>query len=440
MNFQCFFLKIIFFSLFNMNLIFSMPFSGNQDPIQEYTLSSFGALQSYSDLKKIFNIEPDLLSEKINLILDNSIKFELNRRENRSLWFDNIVPLKNVFFNLTSSYSDSDEAESIGDTVESAQEDYYIDLIDKLPTHIEKYDLSDIDQKEELKIISIGDLHGNFTALDSIILNLIKEKILTIDLKLDPSYRIVCLGDYIDRGTRSLEILIVLMTLKLLNPEKVILLKGNHEEAHIFQCSGFTVELKKSLGASQTDLMVFSDNPIVSKFNCFFHLLPNAYFFKNKDGQLFQFNHAGWVNLSDLNDFFLSDKKFFEIDSCKAQGFIWNDTLKSNVDFYDLNISRGVGLVYSSNLILKEMKQFKVAAKFGGHQHDMPKNELFLNSRSSIGFVSITDDISYIFILISGTIGNGIHYFPSYLQLNIKDQSFNISGFSEYKQGVFFKI
>ena len=37
------------------------------------------------------------------------------------------------------------------------------------------------------------------------------------------------LGDYIDRGIYSIEVLIFLFTLKLNNPANIVMLRGNHE-------------------------------------------------------------------------------------------------------------------------------------------------------------------------------------------------------------------
>ena len=69
-----------------------------------------------------------------------------------------------------------------------------------------------------MKYIAIGDIHGQFDMLNSLY-NDIKK----IDAKL------VFLGDYIDRGDKSKEVVDLLLEIKKEKPDTIIL-KGNHEE------------------------------------------------------------------------------------------------------------------------------------------------------------------------------------------------------------------
>lgn len=70
-----------------------------------------------------------------------------------------------------------------------------------------------------------GDLHGNFRDLFYFMDGLISFQ----DLRYTP-HRFMFLGDYVDRGEFSVEVVAYLFAMKVLAPEKILLLRGNHED------------------------------------------------------------------------------------------------------------------------------------------------------------------------------------------------------------------
>ncbi|KAF1770422.1 hypothetical protein GCK72_002240 [Caenorhabditis remanei] len=74
------------------------------------------------------------------------------------------------------------------------------------------------------------------------------------------------LGDYIDRGRHSLEVIILLFALKLAVPKKVHLLRGNHELKAINKNYGFFGELKARFrtGVQQAESLYIHFNQVFS--------------------------------------------------------------------------------------------------------------------------------------------------------------------------------
>ena len=83
------------------------------------------------------------------------------------------------------------------------------------------------------KLMIVGDIHGNIDALKRVLEE--RERLGCND--------ILFLGDYVDRGDHSLDVLLVVLSLKLHDREHVFLLRGNHEHANMNFMDGFYKEL-----------------------------------------------------------------------------------------------------------------------------------------------------------------------------------------------------
>ncbi len=113
------------------------------------------------------------------------------------------------------------------------------------------------------RIIIVGDLHGDLITL---------RKILS---KHRPrEWKLVFLGDYVDRGEYQIETLLEVLRLKLEYPDHVFLLRGNHESPLMNIEYGFVWELQQKLGEDKSFFVyqlllreVFSNLPYSALIN-----------------------------------------------------------------------------------------------------------------------------------------------------------------------------
>ena len=83
--------------------------------------------------------------------------------------------------------------------------------------------------------IVVGDIHGNLTDLVRILLA----------NGLPPVARYLFLGDFVDRGPFSIEVISLILALKVLYPECIYIIRGNHEVRDVNRIYGFHDEIEK---------------------------------------------------------------------------------------------------------------------------------------------------------------------------------------------------
>jgi serine/threonine-protein phosphatase 2B catalytic subunit len=105
----------------------------------------------------------------------------------------------------------------------------------------------------------VGDIHGQFYDL-----------VHMIEKSGDPKKtNYVFLGDYVDRGIYSIEVMMLLMAMKVANPNNVYLLRGNHESRSMTEYFTFREEVLDKYDSEIYDqiLLTFDAMPLVAVVN-----------------------------------------------------------------------------------------------------------------------------------------------------------------------------
>ncbi|TBU06046.1 serine/threonine-protein phosphatase [Hamiltosporidium magnivora] len=165
-----------------------------------------------------------------------------------------------------------------------------------------------ISNKENQRIIVFGDTHGNFIDIVNVLQQLISGNSKDIYL---------FNGDFVDRGSLSVENILLILVLKMVFPDQVFLNRGNHEFPAINQMMGFYEEIKVKYSLThniifQSFCEVYKCMPLASILNNSVFVvhggLPEERFYINDAQKIFR----------HTND---SYDKIFE-------GFMWSDPME----------------------------------------------------------------------------------------------------------------
>ena len=207
----------------------------------------------------------------------------------------------------------------------------------------------------------IGDIHGN---LESLL------KIIKIIEQANPRY-VIFLGDIVDRGPYQLECLILILALKIKQPNKYIFLKGNHESLEINQYYGFYQDFifkYKDQSKFKDVLALYKVLPICALVNrtvlCIHGGIPEDYEVLNK---------LKGVKTQDLD---LLSKSLAK----SLKQIMWNDPKSNSTGFSDS--FRGIDIKNFGEDVFKDfMEKTKLSSLIRSHELYPEGYRWFFNKR-----------------------------------------------------------
>jgi len=193
-------------------------------------------------------------------------------------------------------------------------------------------------------ITVVGDIHGQFNDL--------KELFDTGGKVPDTNY--LFLGDYVDRGFQSLEVMILLILMKIKYPNRVYLLRGNHESRQTNQNYGFHVECLKKYNQSSTVWLYINE---------MFDYLPLAAVIDNK---LFCIHGGLSPSIQKIEDIKALERcKDIPTEGPMAD-LVWSDP-DENTEGFKIS-ERGAGFLFGETVIDKFLHLNKMETIVRAHQ------------------------------------------------------------------------
>ncbi|CAK5053834.1 unnamed protein product [Meloidogyne enterolobii] len=209
-----------------------------------------------------------------------------------------------------------------------------------------------------------GDLHGQYTDL------------LRIFHSCGPPHRTryLFLGDFVDRGGNSLEIICLLLACKIQYPKHIFLLRGNHELHHINKVYGFYDELVRRFGAEQAE-QLWND------FNDAFAYLPLAALI---GGKILCMHGGISPHLKSLNDIRSMKRPIaMVISPGLVQDLLWADpnTEKPKPPDWEPNPYRNCSVMFGPDAVRQMCKTLGVHMIMRAHQAAQYGYSTFANNQ-----------------------------------------------------------
>ena len=198
---------------------------------------------------------------------------------------------------------------------------------------------------DNFNVVVVGDLHGHILDLFRIIK----------DQGAPPSKSYIFLGDLVDRGEFSTELIILVFLMKIMYPKQVFVLRGNHEFAMMSLYNGFSAELAA----------VYKTESLQTSFFHAFSYLPIGAVFNDNILLL----HGGiGPSIKSLSDIEAIKRPVFDFTTNQVLlSVVWNDPEESLTTDFSKS-TRGTGFIYGPNALKSFLEQSNLKKLIRAHE------------------------------------------------------------------------
>jgi hypothetical protein len=237
------------------------------------------------------------------------------------------------------------------------------------------------------RFIIIGDLHGSFATFVRLLLRFKIMGVFDDMCIIQPKYNIIFLGDIIDRGVYGFEIMIIILLLKLINPNNIFVNRGNHEEKDINYKNGFRDHI----------MMQFNSDNIFDLFNSSFVYSHSALLIHNNLSNKYIYLAHGGLPLTptgELYDSWIDKKNKIILNSEISNNINQSNSIRWS-DFYGGYDTLEVGTrgYTIGKKIIDSAKQNNIELIIRAHQDRISNTKIlmFNNKKNDESFKSFQD-------------------------------------------------
>lgn len=210
------------------------------------------------------------------------------------------------------------------------------------------------------RLVVIGDIHGDYTALKGILSKINYEEFLSRGRN-----KLIFLGDYVDRGSRSPKVLYSVCSLKLRFPHSVILMRGNHEAPaeFPFPSHDFPSSMSELYGQNQAKSAYYQKILPLFRALCISVIINNSFILVH--GGVPTDLPRGRVEAMKM----LSDAESTRLFKRTMEEVLWNDPrdVIVNDDIFELS-RRGIGRHFGLQVSSTWLKKTETKVILRGHE------------------------------------------------------------------------